>query len=158
MPSGSTTGSHSVFAMLKKCLPSVASPFHTRQFDTGVAGLDLSMLDLCAGNRDASGISSIFWSRSIETLKHQGQVPWQLVTDKLRTYRAAHRRDLSFGGASNWLSRKQPGRSLTPAYARAEEADTPIQITSASPTISISARFDSKPFPNWSSPSQSKSL
>jgi hypothetical protein len=91
MPSGSTTGSHSVFAMLKKCLPSVASPFHTRPFDTGVAGLDLSMLDLCAGNRDASGISSIFWSRSIETLKHQGQVPWQLVTDKLRAYRAAHR-------------------------------------------------------------------
>ena len=24
-------------------------------------------------------------------LKHQGQVPWQLVTDKLRTYQAAHR-------------------------------------------------------------------
>ena len=24
-------------------------------------------------------------------LKHQGQAPWQLVTDKLRTYRAAHR-------------------------------------------------------------------
>jgi putative transposase len=26
-----------------------------------------------------------------KALKHQGQVPWQLVTDKLRTYRAAHR-------------------------------------------------------------------
>ena len=24
-------------------------------------------------------------------LKHQGRAPWQLVTDKLRTYRAAHR-------------------------------------------------------------------
>ena len=26
-----------------------------------------------------------------KALKHQGQVPWQLVTDKLRTYQAAHR-------------------------------------------------------------------
>jgi transposase-like protein len=26
-----------------------------------------------------------------KALKHQGQVPWQLVTDKLRTYLAAHR-------------------------------------------------------------------
>ena len=26
-----------------------------------------------------------------KALKHQGQVPWQLVTDKLRSYRAAHR-------------------------------------------------------------------
>jgi putative transposase len=26
-----------------------------------------------------------------KALKHQGQAPWQLVTDKLRTYRAAHR-------------------------------------------------------------------
>jgi hypothetical protein len=27
-----------------------------------------------------------------KALKHQGQAPWQLVTDKLRTYRAAYRR------------------------------------------------------------------
>ena len=26
-----------------------------------------------------------------KTLKHQGRAPWQLVTDKLRTYQAAHR-------------------------------------------------------------------
>jgi putative transposase len=26
-----------------------------------------------------------------KALKHQGQVPWQLVADKLRTYQAAHR-------------------------------------------------------------------
>jgi putative transposase len=26
-----------------------------------------------------------------KALKHQGQAPWQLMTDKLRTYRAAHR-------------------------------------------------------------------
>ena len=26
-----------------------------------------------------------------KALKHQGQVPWQLVTDKIRTYQAAHR-------------------------------------------------------------------
>ena len=26
-----------------------------------------------------------------KALRHQGQVPWHLVTDKLRTYRAAHR-------------------------------------------------------------------
>ena len=26
-----------------------------------------------------------------KALKHQGQVPWQLVTDKLRSYQSAHR-------------------------------------------------------------------
>jgi putative transposase len=30
-----------------------------------------------------------------KALKHQGQVLWQLVTDKLRTYRAAHREVIS---------------------------------------------------------------
>ena len=45
--------------------------------------------------------SWIFWSHATETgeplsasrkvLKHQGRPPWQLVTDKLRSYPAAHR-------------------------------------------------------------------
>ena len=129
MPSGSTIGSHSAFAMSKTCLLSAVSPSHTRRFDAGASSLGRPIPDLCAGNRDGLGTSGtsmkcssrseasattcggrwirmgtslIFWSRSAETveplndsfvraLKHQGQVPWQLVTDKLRTYRAAHR-------------------------------------------------------------------
>jgi len=44
-----------------------------------------------------------------KALTHQRQLPWQLVTDKLRKYRAAHREVFPVGGTSNWSRRKQPG-------------------------------------------------
>ena len=52
----------------------------------------------------------------------------------------------------------RPCVSSVATGTRGEEADAPIQIASASPTVSAGAWCDSKSIPIWSPPSQSSSL
>jgi putative transposase len=49
---------------------------------------DGDVIDILVTKRRDRGAAKRFFRK---VLKHQGQVPWQLVTDKLRTYAAAHR-------------------------------------------------------------------
>jgi putative transposase len=49
---------------------------------------DGDVIDILVTKRRDSRAAKRFFRKA---LKHQGQAPWQLVTDKLRTYQAAHR-------------------------------------------------------------------
>jgi putative transposase len=49
---------------------------------------DGDVIDILVTERRDHQAAKIFFRKA---LKHQGQAPWQLVTDKLRTYRAARR-------------------------------------------------------------------
>ena len=49
---------------------------------------DGDVIDILVTKRRDRGSAKRFFRRA---LKHQGQVPWQLITEKLRSYPAAHR-------------------------------------------------------------------
>ncbi len=49
---------------------------------------DGDVIDILVTKRSDRRAAKRFFRRA---LKHQGQVPWQLITDKLRSYPAAHR-------------------------------------------------------------------
>jgi putative transposase len=49
---------------------------------------DGDVIDILVTKRRNGQAAKRFFRKA---LKHQGKAPWQLVTDKLRTYRAAHR-------------------------------------------------------------------
>ena len=73
-------------------------------------------------------------------LKGQGLEPLRLVTDKLRSYSAAHRIIMPSVIHVTETLRQQPGRSLPPADATARATDAQVQVRCSSATILVGPR------------------
>jgi hypothetical protein len=77
-------------------------------------------------------------------LKGQGSEPWHLVTDKLRSYAAAHRNIMPSVVHDTTLC-QQPGRNLTSADATTRTTDETVQISWTGPAIPVGARCGTEP-------------
>jgi putative transposase len=73
-------------------------------------------------------------------LKGQGAVPRRLITDKLRSYAAAHRVVMPSAGPRHRPVREQSSRSLSSTDAPARTADGALQVGRPSATLRVGAR------------------
>ena len=88
-------------------------------------------------------------------LKHQERPPLQLVTDKLRSYPAAHRE--VFPSVTHRTGQYENNRAeVSHQHSREQERQMPsIQVCGSGPTISLGPRPNSQPVPSGTSSSQS---
>ena len=94
----------------------------------------------------------------LRTLKHQGNPPWQLVTDKLRSYPAAHRE--VFPSVIHRTGQCENNRAEAPHQPtrQQERQMRGVQICRSDPAVPGCPRSSPKPVPSGSPPSESYPL
>ena len=115
---------------------------------------DGDVLDILVTTRRDKRAAKRFFRK---VLKKQGQSPWQLITDKLKTYPAAHRE--VFPSVEHKTGQYENNRAEVshPTHPRTREADERVQINRAGSTIPFCPRSGSKFVPGGSEPSQGSS-
>ena len=88
-------------------------------------------------------------------LKGQERTPGRLVTDKLSSYRAAHRAVMPSVAHRTDRYENNPRRSLPPAHTATRATNAPVQISRAGTTILVRAWTRPQPLPRWPSPGAS---
>ena len=81
-------------------------------------------------------------------LKGQGSEPRRLVTDKLRSYSAAHRDDHAFGHSHHGTLRQQSCRSLASADSTARAANAKVQVCRSGTTLLVGPRKHPESLPS----------
>jgi putative transposase len=115
---------------------------------------DGDAIDILVTKRRDSRAAKRFFRKA---LKHQGQAPWQLVTDKLRTYQAAHRE--IFPSVVHRTGPNENNRAeVSHQHTREQEKQMRRFKSPRQAQRFLGTRCDSKPIPIWPPPSQSSSL
>ncbi len=89
-------------------------------------------------------------------LNEQSRAPHRMITDKLRSYAAAHRID-AVSGAQLPAIREQSSRGVSPANEAARAAAAPVQISCAGAAISLGPRPRPESLPRGPPPASSGS-
>ena len=113
---------------------------------------DGDVIDILVQSRRDCRAATLF---SRKLLKGQERTPGRLVTDKLSSYRAAHRAVMPSVAHRNGPIREQSRRSLPPAHTATQATNAPVQISRAGTTILVRAWTRPQPLPRWPSPGAS---
>ena len=115
-----------------------------RQYLWRAVDQDGDVIDILVQSRRDRRAAKRFFRK---LLKHQGATPWRLVTDKLRSYGAAHRTVMPSVVHSTEQYEEQPSRNLAPADAATTTTDAKVQISKSSAAILVRAWTCPKPLP-----------
>ena len=119
-----------------------------RQYLWRAVDQDGDVIDILVQSRRDRRAAKRFFRK---LLKHQGATPWRLVTDKLRSYGAAHRTVMpSVVHSTEQYENNRAEVSHQPTRQRGA-TDATIQISRSSATILVSARTRPKPLPRRAS-------
>jgi putative transposase len=77
-------------------------------------------------------------------LKSQACAAWQLVTDKLKSYRAAHRVTMPSVRHSTGPVREQSSRGVASTHATTRASDAAVQVSGASTAVPVGPRGHSE--------------
>ena len=115
---------------------------------------DGDVLDILVQSRRNRRAATRFFRK---LLKRQGREPRRLITDKLRSYSAAHRTVMPSGIHSTPAVRKQSRGSLASINPPAGAADAQVQVGRPSATVRLGARRRPESLPGRTSPAPGSS-
>jgi putative transposase len=120
-----------------------------RQYLWRAVDQDGDVIDILVQSRRNERAAERFFRK---LLKGQNRSPWRLVTDKLRSYGAAHRNVMPSVILQRRAVREQSGGSLLPTDAPTRATDATVQVPWSGTTIRIGPWSHSESLPCRTSP------